>query len=289
MKDSDWEILYKLYQTPNITKVASMLYITQPSLTKRLKSIEEKFNVKIVYRTSKGVEFTQEGEYLAKKAEEYISFIKDIKNNLKLYKEEPKGVISIGSSYTYSKFELADLLFEYSKNHSGISFDIVNEQSNNLFRMLVEDSLALGFVCGDYEGPVNKVLVKQDKAYIVSKYPIDIEKLPQMQRIDYRSNDKSKEILNKWWNERYKEDQPKGIFSGYIDFAWKLIDKGLGYTSCFLPDKFDNEYNLELYPLLDSKGNNITRNTWFIYSKTKKFNKIEEEFIKFIKDKMGSK
>ena len=39
MKDSDWEILYRLYKTPNITKVANMLYISQPSLTRRLKGI----------------------------------------------------------------------------------------------------------------------------------------------------------------------------------------------------------------------------------------------------------
>ncbi|WP_195251927.1 hypothetical protein [Romboutsia sp. 1001713B170207_170306_H8] len=154
--------------------------------------------------------------------------------------------------------------------------------------MLGEDSLALGFVCGDYEGAVNKVLVKQDKAYIVSKYTIDIDKLLQMQRIDYKSNYKSIEILNKCRNERYKENQHKGMSSGYIDFAWKLIDKGLGYTTCFLADEFKNKYNLELYSLLDSRGKNITRNTWFIYSKTKKFNKIEEEFIKFIQDKMIS-
>lgn len=36
MKDSDWEILYELYKNPNMTKVANLLYITQPSLTKRL-------------------------------------------------------------------------------------------------------------------------------------------------------------------------------------------------------------------------------------------------------------
>ena len=45
----------------NITKVANMLYISQPSLTRRLKGIEEEFNIKIVSRTSKGVTFTPEG------------------------------------------------------------------------------------------------------------------------------------------------------------------------------------------------------------------------------------
>lgn len=287
MKDSDWRILYKLYQTPNITKVANMLYISQPSLTKRIKNIEEEFNVKIVDRTSKGVVFTPEGEYLAQKAETYINFIEEIKSNLKQYNEGANGVITIGSSYTYSKFRLADLFFDYSEKKPGVSFDVVTEQSHNLFRMLVENDLSFGFISGNYEGPINKILVKQDKAYIVSKYPIDLDELPYLKPIDYRSNDKSKELIDNWWNERYKESRPSGIFAGYIDFAWKLIDKGLGYTCCFLPDEFKNDYNLQLTPLLDLDGNNVIRNTWFAYSRTKKFNKIEKEFIQFIEDNVS--
>ena len=44
MKDSDWEILYRLYKTPNITKVANMLYISQPSLTRKNKCISEPYD-----------------------------------------------------------------------------------------------------------------------------------------------------------------------------------------------------------------------------------------------------
>ena len=40
MKDSDWEILHELYLNPNLTRVANQLYMTQPSLTKRLQHME---------------------------------------------------------------------------------------------------------------------------------------------------------------------------------------------------------------------------------------------------------
>lgn len=61
MKDTDWEILCELYKNPNMTKVANLLYITQPSLTKRIQHMEEEFQVTIVNRTTKGLEFTKEG------------------------------------------------------------------------------------------------------------------------------------------------------------------------------------------------------------------------------------
>ncbi len=75
MRDTDWQILYELNDTQNITKAAEHLYITQPALTKRLKVIEDEFGIKIVKRSTKGVEFTREGEFLAGKAEEYITFL----------------------------------------------------------------------------------------------------------------------------------------------------------------------------------------------------------------------
>ena len=60
MRDTDWIILDELHKNPNITKVAAKLYITQPTLTKRLQAMEEEFQVRIVNRSTKGVEFTPE-------------------------------------------------------------------------------------------------------------------------------------------------------------------------------------------------------------------------------------
>ena len=111
MKDSDWKILYELYKTPNITKVANRLYITQPSLTKRLQSIEEEFRIKVVDRTTKGVEFTKEGELLARKAQQYISFMGQTRMELRKMKADNKDIIVIGTSYTYNKFVLSDILY----------------------------------------------------------------------------------------------------------------------------------------------------------------------------------
>lgn len=284
IKDTDWEVLYKLYETPNMTKVADMLYISQPSLTKRVKNVEKEFGVKIINRTSKGVKFTPEGEYLAKRAKEYMEFIKDVKEGLSSYKNELEGTIKVGSPYTYSKFELTDVLFEYSKKNKNVKFEIINDQSNNLFKMVLKNHIELGFICGDFEGDVNKILVKQNKAYIVSKEPIELEKLPQMQRIDYKTNDKSKEILDKWWRKTYGDNPPVGMFAGYIEFAWQLVDKGLGYACCFLPEGFEKVYNVCLTPLFDDEGNHIIRNTWLVYPKKKQMNIITKDFVKFVED-----
>nr|WP_265182123.1 LysR family transcriptional regulator [Geomicrobium sp. JCM 19055] len=52
--------------------------MSQPALTARIKQIEEYFETKIVLRERRGIQFTPEGEYLAKQA---IDFIKQHEKN----------------------------------------------------------------------------------------------------------------------------------------------------------------------------------------------------------------
>jgi DNA-binding transcriptional LysR family regulator len=69
MRDQDWAIISKLHSEKNITRTADLVFMTQPTLTKRIQQIEEELGIALVTRSSKGVVFTPEGEYVAKKAE----------------------------------------------------------------------------------------------------------------------------------------------------------------------------------------------------------------------------
>ena len=140
-----------------MTKVANLLYITQPSLTKRLQHMETEFQVTIVNRTPKGLEFTPEGEFLAQQAEKYLKFLHDTQEKLKEFKETTEAEILVGSSYTYSKYTLTDLLLKYRMNHPNVNFTVVNDQSNVLFRKMLEGSIDVAFIRGDYEIPVRGV------------------------------------------------------------------------------------------------------------------------------------
>lgn len=284
MKDTDWEIIRELYKNPNLTKVANLLYITQPSLTKRLQHIEEEFQVTIVNRTPKGLTFTREGEYLAAQAEKYRLFMAETRSRLAEFKKDGEETITIGASYTYSKYMLSDQLLRYRAAHPHVNFNIVNDQSNLLFRRMLDESIDVGFIRGDYEGAVNRTLIGKNQAYLVTKEPADITDLPQMQYIGYKTNDRTLEILEDWWQDRFGTELPQAMVVGYIDVAWQLIQKGLGYTLCFLPEHFENEYGLCLTPLVKKNGEPVTRNTWFIYSKNKRTTRVLEEFIRFIEE-----
>jgi len=285
MKDTDWEIIYELHKNPNITKVANLLYISQPSLTKRIQHIENEFQVAVIERTARGIRFTKEGEYLAEQAVKYMELEKETRETLDKWKDNKQTQIVLGASYTYTKYTLSSLLAAYRQLHPDVLFSVVNEQSNILFRKVLEGSVDAAVIRGDYDGPVYQKLLGKNRACLVSKNSIEDDELLDIPLLKFRTNDKSKEILDRWWIERFGDSRPvQEMDVGYIDFAWQFVSDGAGYCLCFLPENFRNDYNLNIVPLTYNDGTPVTRNTWFVYPKSKLLSSEILAFIDYIEE-----
>jgi DNA-binding transcriptional LysR family regulator len=110
MRDLDWQIIATLHSERNITKVAELLFITQPALTKRIQQIENELGTALITRSTKGVAFTSEGEYAAARAREILALIDDVKQHI----EQTNLVEGGGPQARGSKF-LCPLCFAVSR------------------------------------------------------------------------------------------------------------------------------------------------------------------------------
>ena len=287
MKDSDWRILSELHKNPNMTRVAELLYTTQPSLTKRLQSMEEEWGVAIVNRTPKGLSFTPEGEYLGRQADIYLQFREETRRELERMKSAGTRVITIGSSYTYSKYDLGELMLRYRREHPEVQFQVVTEGSDSLFRRMLEGTVDVAFLRGDYEGSLNKVLVGRNQAYVVTREPVLVSDLPSMTRIGYSTNRQTQQLLDGWYEEQFGQPAPANLVVGYIDVAWQLVEKGSGYVCCFVPEHYEGRNRLFLTPMYHRDGTPVCRNTWFSYPKSKRLPEVQQDFIDYVERELG--
>lgn len=288
MKDSDWEILAELYKNPNLTKVAGILSMTQPSISKRLKVMEKEYGTEIVSRSRTGLELTREGEYLAKRAQMYLEFQKETKEEIGRMQVERQELL-VGSAYTYSKFALVGVLADYLETHPGSGIQIVTEKSNVLFRQLLENKLDISFIRGDYEGPVERILVDQDEGYLVTKEKISFEELSGMTMIGYKSSDKTMGLLKRWWKEQFDREMKEEMYAENLELAWNMVRDGMGYVCCFMPRGYEKETDLCLTPLKFEDGTPVLRNTWCMYSKERKMTREFGEFLNYIHEKVAHK
>ena len=98
MDQKDWKILKLLHEEKNITKTSERLFVSQPSLSYRLKNIEKEMGTRIIFKTKTGVEFTSEGEFLVQYAIKMLHELQVVKDNINNMSEEISGTLKIGVS-----------------------------------------------------------------------------------------------------------------------------------------------------------------------------------------------
>ena len=116
----------------NITKAASILHLTQPTLSRQLMDLEGELQQKLFLRGNRKIELTPEGVILKKRAEEVIELIEKAENELKSSKNEISGNIFIGSGETRAIKLITDIIKNLKTKYPKIKFHIVSGDSEDL-------------------------------------------------------------------------------------------------------------------------------------------------------------
>lgn len=281
MLERDWELLKILYKERNLTKASKKLYLSQPAVTRRLKMIEEEFNVKIVERNSRGVLFTEEGEYLVKYAEQMIENLNKIKKELDAMVGRIEGTIKIGSSNRFSLNTLPYILYEYKKIYPAVKFEVVTGSSNEMYKLLCDKKIDAAFIRGEYKWSQGKKKLFEALLCLINNEEFTKWKLPLMNRIDYSSDEKLLNQIEDWWQSNFSTSSQKGVTIDSIDSCIEMVRQGLGYaivpsTTLKNTDKF---FRMNLK---DENGDLLKRNTRIFYHDDWKESKPGKAFLDFI-------
>lgn len=133
-----YKVFYVIAKNKNITKAASELNISQPAISRMLKTMEDQMNTKLFIRKTKGVILTNEGRELYRLIADNIENI--MKSEISFSKILKNKTIKIASNKTYINYLIEnkklDKIFNTNSNINFIdtnSFDLLNNQlSNNL-------------------------------------------------------------------------------------------------------------------------------------------------------------
>ena len=167
MKEIDWKILIVLYEKKSMTKAAEALFMTQSALTKRVRSIENEWNVEVVHRTSQGVTFTDEGKYLVKKANIMLDFLKEIEAHFAEH-HTSKKLLKIGVPNSFARIHMPELFKEYFENYNDLQIQTVNNPSDIIINQLTQGSINIGIICGDFPYLGEKVCLFGEEMYMIT-------------------------------------------------------------------------------------------------------------------------
>ncbi len=142
------ETFLVLYKNKSFSKTAKQLYLTQPTISSNISSLEKELGVRLFTRNTKEVELTKDGEKLyihAKDILEKAEFIKTLFNE-RVDKEEDK-ILLISASSIPSTYILPDILTEFVNKYDESSFVLKENDSLGVINEVKEHRVELGF-CG---------------------------------------------------------------------------------------------------------------------------------------------
>ncbi|RHW35109.1 LysR family transcriptional regulator [Oceanobacillus profundus] len=283
MRSQDWLILKHLYATKNITKAAQRLYISQPAFSSRLKQLEKEFGIKIVTRERRGVNFTPQGEYLAKSAEEMLLKIQEIKENIANMDREVVGTIKFGVSNFFTKYKLPRLLKLFKDRYPNVDFQVTTGWSRDMFHALYNKDVHIAFVRGDYPWLGRKQLLFEEQLCIASAKELDIADLPNLPRIDYKTDSLLKSLIEEWWTKTYLKPPFITMEVDQVDTCKEMVANGLGYA--IMPSMILNGME-DIYKisLTDKEGEALLRKTWMLYHDESLELNVIKVFVAFIED-----
>lgn len=281
LDERDWIVLQTLYQEKNITNTAKILYISQPALTNRLKAMEKQFGVRIVIRGRRGVQFTSQGEYLAKSAYEMLWRIQKIKETVLNMEDKISGILRLGVSNFFTDYKLPGLLKLFKNQYPDVEFKVTTGLSSHITHLMHNQDVHIGFVRGDYSWQDQKKLLFEESICIASKEEIDIRRLPALPRIDYHTDPLLKTSVDNWWTENYSQPPLVSINVDKADTCKKMVENGLGYA--ILPSLLINDLdNIYKFEIRTKGGEKIIRKTWMFYHEESLELNIVKAFVEFV-------
>jgi len=127
-----YKVFYFVAKNKSITKAAQELMISQPAVSKSIKTLENELNSKLFERTNNGVELTEVGNLIYKKIENAISLIESAENDIKSVLNMEMGTLRIGASKVIIDEFLMPYIIKFKNKYQKIDIKILTDNTNLL-------------------------------------------------------------------------------------------------------------------------------------------------------------
>ena len=120
----------------NMTRAAELLHVTQPTLSKALKALEDELDKKLFVRHSFSIDLTDEGMLLRERAEDLISMADRITQEFVTLDEITGGDIYFGLAESYQIRSLAREIKEFRRQYPNLRYHITSGDTEQVTEKL---------------------------------------------------------------------------------------------------------------------------------------------------------
>lgn len=130
----------------NFTKAAEILFISQPSLSKQLKTLENRLGIELINRHKNQIFLSEAGELLVQYSERILTLCEESCRALNDLKIGERGVLNIGITQNLATYFIPTILPLFTKNYPQIHLKIQIQTSKLISKNIINRSIDIAII-----------------------------------------------------------------------------------------------------------------------------------------------
>lgn len=190
------EAFSKVYQLRSFSKAAQELFLSQPTVSAHIATLEEELGSRLFDRIGKTILPTKIGIALYGYTEEILRLVERAQSEIKLLQNKVVGELYLGASTIPANYILPHILAQFRKDNPAVRIDLKVGDSSEVLEAIREGRLDLGVVgAQDTHPDFEFTPIMRDELVLIASKESGIEK---------RSSLSSKELQALPWVMREK-------------------------------------------------------------------------------------
>lgn len=130
----------------NMTRAAETLHVSQPTLSKQMKDLEQELGRKLFQRGSFSVSLTDEGMLLRKRAEDILALVDKTTDEFDALNEITGGVVNIGCAESYLIKYLAQAIKDFKQSYPLFHYNLTSGNTEQVVERLNKGLIDLAVI-----------------------------------------------------------------------------------------------------------------------------------------------
>lgn len=132
----------------SFSKAAQALFMSQPSISNHIKLLEVEYKNALFNRNGNTISLTNTGEILYRHLQDALKIQRQLIFELSTLQNagNVEGKLKIGASTTVALYIIPKILSAFHQRHPNLEIRLVNRNSENIIKALLEDEIDIGIV-----------------------------------------------------------------------------------------------------------------------------------------------
>nr|YP_874437.1 LysR transcriptional regulator [Phaeodactylum tricornutum]A0T0G2.1 RecName: Full=Probable RuBisCO transcriptional regulator [Phaeodactylum tricornutum CCAP 1055/1]ABK20660.1 lysR transcriptional regulator [Phaeodactylum tricornutum]QHR85614.1 lysR transcriptional regulator [Phaeodactylum tricornutum] len=142
-------ILKAVATEKNFTKAAELLYLSQPSLSKQIKTLEKNLDILLVNRENNKISLTENGKIFLQYSERILALCEESCRALIDLKNGERGSLTVGASQTIGTYLMPRVLALFAQNYPQIDLKVQVNSTRIVAKNILNREIDIAVVGGE--------------------------------------------------------------------------------------------------------------------------------------------